>query len=157
MVAETGPAMIKYLEQIDIFYIWGGKGHIESWSRVVTEAMLSGIPVVVKDNKDGLSAIVSQLQKINYDQLHFVIGFVNDKNIDDLLNLLPQQAQYYFCKADIPRSLDENKLEELAHKAGLRGKSYGSVREAYNSAVNDSGRNDLVFIGGSTFVVAEVV
>ncbi len=122
--------------------------------------LLSKNPLTICDtghNKDGLTAIVNQLQKINYDQLHFVIGFVNDKNIDDLLNLLPQQAQYYFCKANIPRSLDEIKLEELAHKAGLRGKAYGSVREAYNSAVNNAGRNDLVFVGGSTFVVAEVV
>lgn len=122
--------------------------------------LLSKNPLTICDtghNKDGLSAIVSQLQKINFDQLHFVIGFVNDKNIDELLNLLPQHAQYYFCKADIPRSMDEIELEQIAHKAGLRGKSYSSVREAYNSAVNNAGRNDLVFIGGSTFVVAEVV
>jgi dihydrofolate synthase / folylpolyglutamate synthase len=122
--------------------------------------LLSKNPLTICDtghNKDGLSAIVNQLQKINYDQLHFVIGFVNDKNINDLLNLLPQHAEYYFCKADIPRALDEDELEQLAHKAGLRGNAYGSVREAYNSALNNSGRSDLVFIGGSTFVVAEVV
>ncbi len=122
--------------------------------------LLSKNPLTICDtghNKDGLSAIVSQLQKINYDQLHFVIGFVNDKNISDLLNLLPQHAEYYFCKADIPRAMDEKKLEEQAHKAGLRGQSYSSVREAYNSAVNNASINDMVFIGGSTFVVAEVV
>lgn len=122
--------------------------------------LLSKNPLTICDtghNKDGLNAIVSQLQKINYDHLHFVIGFVNDKNIEALLNLLPQHAQYYFCRADIPRSMDEVELENLAHKAGLRGKAYGSVREAYNVAINNAGVNDLVFIGGSTFVVAEVV
>ncbi len=122
--------------------------------------LLSKNPLTICDtghNKDGLSAIVGQLQKINYDQLHFVIGFVNDKDITNLLNLLPQHAEYYFCKANIPRALDENELGQLAHKAGLRGKAYGSVREGYNVAINNAGVNDLVFIGGSTFVVAEVV
>jgi len=122
--------------------------------------ILSKNPLTICDtghNKDGISAVVSQLQKINYDQLHFVIGFVNDKDISGLLHLLPQHAEYYFCKANIPRAMDEKELEEMAHKAGLRGNSYGSVREAYNSARNNSGRSDLVFIGGSTFVVAEVV
>ena len=82
---------------------------------------------------------------------------VDDKNITDILTLLPREATYYFCKADIPRGLDENLLQEAGHKAGLNGKSYSSVREAYNSAVNNTDSNDLVFIGGSTFVVAEIV
>ncbi|PKP29583.1 MAG: dihydrofolate synthase [Bacteroidetes bacterium HGW-Bacteroidetes-17] len=122
--------------------------------------LLSKNPLTICDtghNKDGLTAVVNQLKGIQCNQLHFVLGFVNDKNITDLLNLLPRNATYYFCRADIPRALDEKVLEEQAHKAGLRGQSYGSVREAYNSAVNNATSNDMVFIGGSTFVVAEVV
>ncbi|MBU1013126.1 MAG: bifunctional folylpolyglutamate synthase/dihydrofolate synthase [Bacteroidetes bacterium] len=122
--------------------------------------ILSKNPLTICDtghNKDGITAVVNQLKGIQCNQLHFVLGFVNDKNICDLLNLLPRNATYYFCKAEIPRALDEKVLEEQAHKAGLRGQSYGSVREAYNSAVNNATSNDMVFIGGSTFVVAEVV
>ncbi|MCP4551762.1 MAG: bifunctional folylpolyglutamate synthase/dihydrofolate synthase [Bacteroidetes bacterium] len=122
--------------------------------------VLSTNPMTICDtahNKDGIKAVVNQLQQMSFSKLHFVIGMVDDKNISDILVLLPQNAVYYFCKADIPRGLDETLLEEAAHIAGLRGKSYSSVREAYNSAVNNAGINDLVFISGSTFVVAEVV
>lgn len=122
--------------------------------------ILSKNPLTICDtghNKDGLTAVVNQLKGIQCNQLHFVLGFVNDKNITDLLNLLPRNATYYFCRADIPRAMDEKVLEEQAHIAGLRGQSYNSVREAYNSAVNNATNNDMVFIGGSTFVVAEVV
>ena len=122
--------------------------------------ILSKNPLTICDtghNKDGITAVVNQLKSIRCNQLHFILGFVNDKNISELLNLLPHNATYYFCKADIPRALNEKELEKQAHKAGLRGKSYGSVIEAYNSAVNNATSNDMVFIGGSTFVVAEVV
>lgn len=122
--------------------------------------ILSTNPMTICDvahNKDGIKEVVIQLQQMNYSKLHFVLGMVDDKNINDILILLPQNASYYFCKADIPRGLSETILEAAAHEAGLRGKSYSSVREAYNSAVNNSGVNDLVFIGGSTFIVAEIV
>ena len=82
---------------------------------------------------------------------------VDDKSPDSILFLLPKSATYYFCKPDIPRGMDAEKLKELAFKAGLRGEHYNSVNHALNSAVNNAKVNDLVFIGGSTFVVAEVV
>ena len=82
---------------------------------------------------------------------------INDKDIDGILHLLPHYAEYYFCKADIPRGLDANILAEKALEAGLRGNVYESVQQAYNSAVNNASFDDVVFIGGSNFTVAEVI
>ncbi len=122
--------------------------------------ILSNNPLTICDighNKEGVSNVVQQIRQTKFNKLHFILGMVDDKDITDILNLLPHEAIYYFCKADIPRGLDENILQEAGHKAGLNGKSYSSVREAYNVAVNNADGSDLVFIGGSTFVVAEIV
>ncbi len=122
--------------------------------------VLSTNPLTICDtghNKDGITHVVQQIKQIRFGKLHFVLGMVNDKKIDEILALLPHEATYYFCKADIPRGLDETILEEKAHKCGLNGKSYSSVREAYNVAINNAASLDLVFVGGSTFVVAEIV
>lgn len=122
--------------------------------------IISSNPLTICDtahNKEGLTAVMTQLRQQHFDKLHFVLGVVNDKKIDDILNLLPNHATYYYCKADIPRGLDECELKKAGHKAGLNGKCYSSVREAYNVAVNNASGNDLIFIGGSTFVVAEIV
>lgn len=122
--------------------------------------ILSKNPLTICDtahNKEGLTAVMIQLKQQHFDKLHFVLGIVNDKKISDILNLLPHNATYYYCKADIPRGLDECQLQEAGHKAGLRGNCYSSVREAYNVATNNAAGNDLIFIGGSTFVVAEIV
>jgi len=122
--------------------------------------VLSNNPLTISDvghNKDGISYVVQQIRQCKFNKLHFVLGMVDDKDITDILNLLPHEAIYYFCKADIPRGMDETLLQEAAHKAGLNGKTYSSVREAYNVAINNADSSDLVFIGGSTFVVAEVV
>ena len=108
-------------------------------------------------NYDGIKAVVGQIRKTNFNHLHFVFGMVNDKNPDSILNLLPQNATYYFCRPDIPRGMDEELLKEIAFKAGLNGKTYSSVREAFNLAINNADIDDLVFVGGSTFVVAEIV
>ena len=86
-----------------------------------------------------------------------MLGCVNDKDIDGILNLLPHYAEYYFCKADIPRGLDANILAEKAFDMGLRGQVYESVSHAYRSAVNNAHFGDVVFVGGSNFTVAEVV
>ncbi len=108
-------------------------------------------------NPEGIQAIVEQISETKFDKLHFVFGMVDDKNPDSILYLLPKNAQYYFCKPGIPRGMDVDKLKELAFKAGLRGEEHSSVNAALNSAINNAKTNDLVFIGGSTFVVAEVV
>jgi dihydrofolate synthase/folylpolyglutamate synthase len=82
---------------------------------------------------------------------------VADKDHEEILSLLPKEAIYYFCKAGIPRALDQHQLAAEAHRAGLRGKAYSSVRKALASARLSAHRNDIIFIGGSTFVVAEVL
>lgn len=117
-------------------------------------------PLVIADtghNTGGVKEIVAQLNDMNFNKLHFVLGCVNDKDIDGILNLLPHYAEYYFCKADIPRGLDANILAGKAFKAGLRGNVYESVQNAYKSALNNAKFNDVVFIGGSNFTVAEII
>jgi len=105
----------------------------------------------------GITEVVHQLADMQYDKLHFVLGMVNDKDIDSVLQLLPRGAEYYFCKADIPRGLDAHILAEKAFDMGLRGQVFESVNHAYRSAVNNAHFGDIVFIGGSNFTVAEVV
>ncbi len=108
-------------------------------------------------NVDGIKMVVSQLHRMNMHHLHFVLGMVSDKNHEEVLSLLPKNATYYFCKAGVPRGLDAEILKEKAFKQGLNGSVYPSVMHAYRSALNNAGPNDLVFVGGSTFVVAEVI
>ncbi len=117
-------------------------------------------PMVICDtahNKEGLEIVMEQLAEQHYNKLHIVIGMVNDKNIDGALNLFPKNAIYYFCKADIPRAMDADELEEVGKKFGLKGNVYLSVRDAYANALESAAHNDFIYIGGSTFVVAEVV
>ena len=117
-------------------------------------------PLTIADtghNVAGITEVVLQLSEMQYGKLHFVLGMVNDKDIDSVLQLLPHNAEYYFCKADIPRGLDANILAEKAFDMGLRGQVYESVSHAYRSAVNNAHFGDVVFIGGSNFTVAEVV
>ena len=122
--------------------------------------ILNDDPLTIADtghNVAGITEVVQQLAELRYDRLHFVLGMVNDKDIDHVLQLLPRNAEYYFCKADIPRGLDANILAEKAFELGLRGMVYESVRHAYQSAVNAAHFGDVVFVGGSNFIVAEVV
>jgi len=117
-------------------------------------------PLTIADtghNVAGIKEVVRQLAEMNYGRLHFVLGMVNDKDIDSVLHLLPHNAEYYFCKADIPRGLDANILAEKAFELGLNGMVFESVSHAYRSAVNNAHFGDVVFIGGSNFTVAEVV
>lgn len=117
-------------------------------------------PVVICDtghNKEGISYVMSQISGLKYEKLHIVLGVVNDKDLSSVLPLFPVDAKYYFTRASIPRALDENLLREEAANYGLRGLSYPDVPSAYKAALDSAGLNDLIFIGGSTFVVAEVV
>ena len=98
-----------------------------------------------------------QIDATPYKKLHFVLGMVNDKDIEGILELLPTSATYYFCKANIPRALDQHVLMKQAGELNLKGLSYSSVAEALKSAKKRANAEDLIFIGGSTFVVAEVV
>ena len=82
---------------------------------------------------------------------------ISNKHLAPILKMLPRNAIYYFCKPDIPRGLDASELQHLAREAGINGEYYLSVRMAFDAAQKTAGENDLVFVGGSTFVVAEVV
>ena len=108
-------------------------------------------------NKEGLTYVLNQLKKESFNKLHIVLGFVNDKKLDDVLTLFPNNAIYYFCRPNIPRGLDEKLLIQEASKFYLKGNAYPSVKEAYNAALSQANDADFVFIGGSTFVVAEVL
>jgi dihydrofolate synthase/folylpolyglutamate synthase len=117
-------------------------------------------PKVICDtahNKHGLTIVLHQIQKEIFDTLHFVLGVVNDKDLDDILPLFPKKAIYYFCKPDIPRGLDASFLQRKALEFGLIGEVYNSVSEAYNKALKTAQKSDFVYVGGSTFVVAEIL
>ena len=118
-------------------------------------------PLIICDtghNQEGIEHITKQLQTIDYDKLHFVIGFVKDKNIDYILKLLPKnKVEYYFCQPNIERALELDKLKNSAKKNNLKGKAYKNVTIAYNQATKNANDRDLIFVGGSTFVVAQIL
>ena len=116
-------------------------------------------PLVVADtghNEAGLRLVLAQLARVPHRHLHMVIGTVNDKDVTKVLALLPRAATYYFCQADIPRALPADELAALATTQGLTGRAYGPVSVAVAAARAAASPADVVFIGGSTFVVAEV-
>lgn len=122
--------------------------------------VLGRMPLCVADtghNAAGIRQNMMQLSQLRYEKLHIVLGVVNDKKLDDILQLLPANAQYYFCRPDIPRGLEEEELAKIAFSYGLRGEVYHTVTEAYRHARELAGAKDVVFVGGSTFVVAELV
>ncbi len=121
---------------------------------------LANTPYTVCDtghNIDGLTEVVAQLRSCTYRHLHFVIGMVNDKDVNSVLRILPREATYYFCKASIPRAMNEQELAGKARSCGLQGTTYPTVSEAYAAARKNAIPEDMIYIGGSTFVVAEVV
>lgn len=122
--------------------------------------VLNEKPKVVCDtghNREGLTYVINQLEQEVFESLHIVFGVVNDKDLSSIIDLLPKKATYYFCKPDIPRGLDSVKLKQVFNDYGLKGKAYNSVNEAYKSALKETNQNDFIFIGGSTFVVAEII
>jgi dihydrofolate synthase/folylpolyglutamate synthase len=122
--------------------------------------VLQESPKVICDtahNKEGLGYTLAQLQDEYYKNLHMVLGFVNDKKLDALIELFPQNASYYFCKPDILRGLDATELQHKFKAKNYRGNTYSSVSEALNKALNNATSDDLIYVGGSTFVVAEII
>jgi dihydrofolate synthase/folylpolyglutamate synthase len=117
-------------------------------------------PTVICDtahNVHGLKIVLNQLNKQKFEKLHIVLGLVNDKNLTEILPLFPENAIYYFCKPDISRGLDQLILKEKAAGFNLIGQTYISVSNAYQAAKENAGNNDFIYIGGSTFVVAEIL
>lgn len=163
--------LVTVLMAIDILNTYGFSLQAEKVEKGITNVIKNtGImgrwqkinekPLVVSDighNEGGLKETLTQINFTPHKKLHMVLGFVNDKDIDTILTLLPNDADYYFCKAQIPRALDETILAEKALKAGIKGNVFPSVETAYKAAKDNAGSEDLIYIGGSTFVVAEVL
>jgi dihydrofolate synthase/folylpolyglutamate synthase len=121
---------------------------------------LQSSPRIICDiahNAHGLRYVAEQLLAEHHAQLHIVFGIANDKDVDSVLALMPQKAHYYFTKASVERALNEETLRTRAIRYGLRGACHESVKDAVNSAKENAGENDLIFIGGSSFVVADAL
>ena len=117
-------------------------------------------PLTVCDtghNPAGIKLVVEQINQTSWKELHIVFGMVNDKDQSHVLSLLPVQAHYYFTKAAIPRAAEPEEIQAKASQFGLKGNCYATVRQALSAAHANAGENDLVFVGGSTFVVAEIL
>lgn len=108
-------------------------------------------------NEGGINVLVQWLNEQSYDRVHLICGFVKDKSLNKVLQILPQNASYYFCQAKIPRALDSVLLRDQAQSLGRMGKAYKTVRGAYRAALKQAKKNDLVLVTGSIFVVAEVL
>jgi dihydrofolate synthase/folylpolyglutamate synthase len=124
------------------------------WQRIQDD------PTIICDtghNDHGLKLTLPKLLKIPHINLHIIIGVVNDKEVDKILPLFPKNAEYYFCRASIPRALDSEALQEKAKEHQLLGSKFSSVEEAIIEALNNAQKEDLIFIGGSTFVVADAL
>ncbi|XRE42612.1 Dihydrofolate synthase [Tenacibaculum discolor] len=108
-------------------------------------------------NKEGLLYTLQQLKKEKYKQLHIVLGVVSDKNLSEILPMFPQKAKYYFCKPNIPRGLSASELLEEASVFSLKGEMFGSVNQAFEKSKVNASKEDVIYVGGSTFVVAEIL
>lgn len=108
-------------------------------------------------NVGGFSNIVQQFEQTEYKNLRIVIGFVNDKDVTHIMELLPKDAKYYFTNASVKRALDAEDLIKIANKFNLNGECYKDVKSAYSQALNDSDSKDMIYIGGSTFIVADLL
>lgn len=129
-------------------------GLIGRWQRLGNE------PLAICDtghNIGGMQYIVGQLASTPHERLHFVIGMVNDKDIDSVLGILPKDAEYYFTQASVQRALSAESLAIKAGKVGLKGVVITDVKEAYRKARQNATKDDLIFVGGSTFVVADLL
>ncbi|MCU0432260.1 MAG: bifunctional folylpolyglutamate synthase/dihydrofolate synthase [Bacteroidia bacterium] len=117
-------------------------------------------PLTIADtghNEAGIKEVLRQIKATPHAQLHIVFGMVNDKDVNKVLKLLPQKAVYYFCAARLPRALAARELQSAAREFGLHGKVYRSVKQAVSAARKAANAHDLVYVGGSTFVVAEAI
>lgn len=122
--------------------------------------ILGNNPKIVCDtahNSQGLAIVMNQIKKEKFLSLHIVLGVVNDKDLDSILPLFPKKANYYFCKPNLSRGLDAQILADKARDFDLYGKVYNSVSDAYKTAAEVAKKEDFIYVGGSTFVVAEIV
>lgn len=164
--------LITVMEAVRIFIDYG-KAEIDkiAWKKGLSNILvntnlqgrwqtISTSPLTICDcghNEDGIRQVLINIRQTPHKRLHIVFGMVNDKIRDAILEMLPKDANYYFCKPDIPRGLDAQILAEDARRFELNGEVYGSVKLALEAAKKAADADDLIFVGGSTFVVAEVV
>jgi len=161
--SKTAAAAIKHLKGFEVAEKEITKGLVN----VIKNTNLKGRwqilqenPKVICDtahNKEGLSLVLNQLKREEYNKLHMVVGFVSDKKLEDVLSLFPADATYYFCRPDIPRGMSEVVLREKAAEFNLIGKDYKSVQKAFENALSKASQRDIIYVGGSTFVVAEII
>ena len=154
ILKEKGYAISEKNTMDGVLNISKNTGIMGRWQKIGEQ------PLVVCDmchNAAGVAYIVEQIKKVKYNNLHIVWGCVNDKAIDDLLVQLPKEADYYFCKADIPRGLSTELLQSQAAKYRLIGKKYSTVKMAFEAAKKNAKSNDFIFVGGSAFVIAEIL
>jgi dihydrofolate synthase/folylpolyglutamate synthase len=122
--------------------------------------VLNDVPKIVADvahNKEGLEYTIAQIESHSYGQLHLVLGFVKDKAVDKILQLFSQRARFYLCAPQVPRALSIEDLDRIAADLKLNYKIFSSVGEAYSAAKNQAQSDDFIYVGGSTFVVAEIL
>ena len=115
-------------------------------------------PHVVCDtghNVGGWEYISRQLQQVTCRHMHIVFGIVSDKDINSIMDMLPAQATYYFTKASTPRATNENAVQAIAERHGLKGNAYSTVDEAYKAALDKAEPDDFIFVGGSSYVVGD--
>lgn len=147
--------------QIDEIHIKNGLQNVVANTKLQGRwQILNQSPKTICDtahNKEGIEITMKQLQREHFEELHFIFGVVKDKKLEDILPLLPKNARYYFCSPNIIRGLEATELKEKAQEFQLIGNVYNSVSEAYQAAKTKATNNDVIYIGGSTFVVAEIV
>lgn len=161
-------AVLAAMDELNLLSVNVSSGAIHSGLSEV--AQLTGLrgrweiidrfPLLIADtahNVQGMSAVVEQLSRYQVNRLHIIIGMVNDKDIDGVLQILPVNAQYYFTNAQVKRALPASDLQYQAQKNGLQGNAFPTLEEAINSAKKQAGRNDLILITGSNFVVGEAL
>lgn len=163
---KNSKGVIAVLKELKVFKVI--KKHIKKGFLNVAEntglmgrwQVLGENPKIICDtahNTEGLSLVIEQIQQQKFNDLHIILGFVKDKDLDAVLPLFPKDATYYFCKPDIPRGLDVSALIDKAIDYDLKGDAYDSVSDALKAATDKASEKDFIFIGGSNFVVAEVV
>ena len=163
---QTAIAALFYLKKKNILkikkkHLFNGLKNIQKDSYFIGRNMLlSTKPLTIADsahNVAGIKELVTQINAIPFKKLHFVYGTVSDKDVATIFTLLPKEAQYYFCKPDIIRGMEVDSLESIAKDFNFDFQSYHSVKEALAKAQNNANEKDIIIIGGSIFVVAEVI
>jgi dihydrofolate synthase/folylpolyglutamate synthase len=153
--------VMKGIIQVEERIILDGIRRVKANTRLMGRWQILGrSPLVICDtghNKEGLTYVLGQIARINKKKIHIVLGFVSDKDRDELLPLFPVSAVYYFTRASVPRALDEEFLMAEAARWNLKGTCYPDVNSALVSALSRASGDDLIFIGGSTFIVADAL